>query len=299
MIKLLRRNFFVALIVSFIILPGTMVHANESNGNQGNQGNQINQLIDEVYFEQPQNVSPQSNTIDSFTVSIGTINSMSNEELIKKIQEFTSWDNSTCKKFIDNIKYSKKTSISSDSSAETDSSIASAPIYDIRRVTEWVTTPYVTKTEKWVTFSSSWIGIDAYRSAVGMSKGREEEKTVTTTLGYSGDSLIKTYLGLTLEFSSSQTTTISENQTCPGWTTMNWRPYIAFYKDYYYGRQTSYTKITDVATGKFTISDRTYSDYNGQNNRLITKTTEVWSRVNATQDITALTPLPPTGPPMF
>ena len=213
------------------------------------------------------------------------ISSSTCEELLHMVQDFTGWNKDESLSFV---------------SLLTKQTRAVQPrIYQMERITEWVEVPHLYDSEIWVHYSKEWLGIDAYRSSVGMSKGMEESKTISLTLGFSGDKVIKDIIGFNAEGNVNQTTTVSASQTCPAWTTMNWRPYIVFRKDYYKGKKTTYIKTYNLATGEYTISNQTFEDYSGVNSCLVTKTTEMWSRVNEKQDVMAPTPLPPTTMPII
>ena len=170
-----------------------------------------------------------------------------------------------------------------------------APAYGIYDHPEWYIEPYVKTSTKMVVYATSWIGIDAYRSSVGMTKGKTETKTIKFSLGYTGDKEIKNFNNkLTASFESSTTTTVSESQTCPAWTTMNWRPYALYWKDEYYGKM----KITTIIPYTGGVYENVwYEEFTGTDKRLITDTTEVWSRVNSAHNVNATTPTPPTGAP--
>lgn len=170
-----------------------------------------------------------------------------------------------------------------------------APTYGIYDHPEWQIEPYVKSTVKGVTYSTSWIGIDAYRSSVGMSKGKTETKEISGKLGFNGSAEIKKFKGnLTAEFTAKASTTVTENQTCPAWTTMNWRPYLLYWIDTYYGKM----KITTIIPSSGGVYENVwYEDHTGTNRRKITDTTEVWSRVNTAHNVNATTPAPPTDAP--
>lgn len=167
---------------------------------------------------------------------------------------------------------------------------------DVKVVSEWNIQPYLRKTAKKVTYSTSWIGIDAYRSSVGMSKGRTETKEISEKLGFSGSAEIKKAFkaSFSTEYIETASTTVSENQTCPAWTTMNWRPYLLFFEDYYYGKMKTTTTIT---TPYGVTKNVIYKDHIGINKRKITSSTEVWARENVKRNIKATTPMPPTDAP--
>lgn len=75
---------------------------------------------------------------------------------------------------------------------------------------------------------------------------------------------------------------------------MNWRPYLLYWIDTYYGKM----KITTIIpTGTGVYENVWYEDHTGTNKRKITDTTEVWSRVNSSHNVSATTPAPPTGAP--
>lgn len=170
-----------------------------------------------------------------------------------------------------------------------------SPIYGIYDHPEWYIKPYIKSSTRMVTYATTWIGIDAYRSSVGMSKGREETKQISFSLGYTGSAEIKDFSNeLSASYSHTSSTTISESQQCPAWTTMNWRPYVLWDKQVYYGKM----KITTIIPSIGGVYENVwYDDHEGENKKIVTETTEVWSRVNYAQDVNATTPIPSTGAP--
>ncbi|MFB2022669.1 hypothetical protein ACEVJL_14550 [Pseudoflavonifractor sp. P01025] len=66
-----------------------------------------------------------------------------------------------------------------------------APVYGLYDHPEWYIKPYIKSTRRMVQYATQWIGIDAYRSSVGMTKGRSETKSITFSLGYTGSAEIK------------------------------------------------------------------------------------------------------------
>lgn len=57
-----------------------------------------------------------------------------------------------------------------------------APAYGVYDHPTWQIQPYVKSTVKGVTYATSWIGIDAYRSSVGMSKGKQKQRKFLESL---------------------------------------------------------------------------------------------------------------------
>ena len=170
-----------------------------------------------------------------------------------------------------------------------------APVYGLYDHTEWYIKPYIKSTRRMVQYATQWIGIDAYRSSVGMTKGRSETKSITFSLGYTGSAEIKKVKNeLKASFSHTSSVTVSESQTCPAWTTMNWRPYTLFDEQTYYGKM----KITTIIPNPGGVYQKVwYDEHEGVNKKLVLDTHEVWSRENKAKDVNARTPQPPTGKP--
>lgn len=61
-----------------------------------------------------------------------------------------------------------------------------APMYGLYDHAEWYIKPYLKSSRRMVQYATSWIGIDAYRSAVGMTKGKSENKEHHIFLGIYG-----------------------------------------------------------------------------------------------------------------
>lgn len=238
---------------------------------------------DTYYFDSPQPLSAEEPEIhNSLLFSVDEIKKMTKDEFITALSTQASLTDTEIEQIV-SYYHSK------------DFELGVAPTYGIYDHTEWQIKPYVKSSVKGVTYSTSWIGIDAYRSSVGMTKGKTETKEISGTLGFSGSSEIKKFKGtLKSEFTAKSSTTVSESQSCPAWTTMNWRPYLLYWIDTYYGKM----KITTIIpTGTGVYKNVWYEDHTGTNKRKITSTTEVWSRKNTSHNLTAKTPAPPTGAP--
>ncbi|MBM7569163.1 hypothetical protein [Paenibacillus sacheonensis] len=154
----------------------------------------------------------------------------------------------------------------------------------------WSTEPHITLSQDRVTYSTSWVTEDNYRSSVPITVTYTKTLSTNATLGFSGSGLIKSKLGFTASFGVTQTSTIAQGATVPGWTAWGYRPYIKYHLDewegiYYYIDSTG--GIVQTIEGPVT----------GSNKTLITKSNEYWSRTNTTQSLTATTPTPPTGVP--
>lgn len=170
-----------------------------------------------------------------------------------------------------------------------------APMYGLYDHAEWYIKPYLKSSRRMVQYATSWIGIDAYRSAVGMTKGKSETKSITFSLGYTGSAEIKKVKNeLKAGFNYTSSVTVTESQSCPAWTTMNWRPYTLFDEETYYGKM----KITTIIPNPNGVYEKVwYDEHEGINKKLVLDTHEVWSRENKTKDVNAKTPQPPTGKP--
>ena len=239
----------------------------------------IGELIE---YESPSMLTQEDPVENRLLISIEEINLMTDQELVRSLKDLTPLTDEEITQIVEYYR-------------SEDFKNGISPAYGIYDHTEWSIKPYVKSSQKSVTYATSWIGIDAYRSAVGMSKGRTESKTISTKLGFTGSAEIKKYKpSLTAEFNFSTTTTVSESQVCPAWTTMNWRPYILYWIDTYYGKM----KVTTIIPGAGGVYENVwYDELTGTDKRKITDTTEVWSRVNTKQSVNATTPTPPTGAP--
>lgn len=236
-----------------------------------------------VYYNMPKSVVEEEPEIkNKLLISTDDIVKMNEEELINTLKTQTPLDSEEISQIVQYYK-------------SEDFKNGIEPTYGIYDHPEWQIKPYVKSTVKSVTYATSWIGIDAYRSSVGMSKGKTVTKEISGKLGFSGSTEIKKYKpSLTAEFTAKATTTVSESQTCPAWTTMNWRPYLLFWKDTYYGKM----KITTIVPSGTGIYENVwYEEHTGTDKRKITSTTEVWSAQNKTHNVNATTPAPPTGAP--
>lgn len=160
----------------------------------------------------------------------------------------------------------------------------------------WRVNPRITNTRRWAVFATSWIGIDAFRSSVGMSFTQSVNRSISYTVGFTGSAQIRNFnSSLTASRQSTHSITITHGTEVPAWTTSNWRPYITEYRDTWEG-----TEMMGIVISIFPIWQVVFSHdevRTGTNHRLINETTEIWSRVNTNQLTHLPTPLPPTGPP--
>lgn len=271
----------VKKLISFA-LSGIMVMGMSMTAFAAEDGTITEILEGPIYYDIPQTVDESPESEETLIISSGDIENMSAEELAAFLSNQTPLYEDEISQI---VAYYQSEDYQNDIT----------PMYGIYDHPEWYIKPYVKSSTKRVTYSRSWIGIDAYRSSVGMTKGKTESKTIKFTLGYTGSKEIKEFDNkLSASFETSTTTTVSESQTCPAWTTMNWRPYATYWEDEYYGKM-KITTIVPTATG--VVQNIWYEEHTGTNKRLINDTTEVWSRVNSSHNINAVTPTPPTGKP--
>lgn len=169
------------------------------------------------------------------------------------------------------------------------------PTYGIYDFPEWDEPPVITDSVTWVAYSTNWIGIDAYRSSVGMKKSKTESLTISFNIGFEGSAEIKKIDSkFELRHGVEHTITMSEEVECPAWTTVNWRPYAVYREDKYEGVM----KVRTIAPTVLGVYEYVWYDPHEATNRvLITQTTETWSRYNENHSLTAATPLPPTTAP--
>lgn len=156
----------------------------------------------------------------------------------------------------------------------------------------WRIDPYVTKTTNGITYSSTWVGYDNYRSSVKTKCTYNKTSKTTKTLGFSGDSLIKDKFGFKASYDETQSASITTETSIPAWTVWDTRPYITWTQYDYFGSWTveSYNPLTGNTT--YTTSGKT-----GTNFVKRVGNTEAWSATNSKKSTTATTPLPPTGTP--
>lgn len=237
----------------------------------------------EIIYDIPQPLSEETPEGERLLISAKEIASMSESEFVAALQEKA--PQLTDDEISQIVKYYQ--------SEDFENGIA--PVYGLYDHPEWYIKPYIKKTTRMVTYATSWIGIDAYRSSVGMTKGRSETKSITFSLGYTGSKEIKSVKNeLKASFNHTSSVTVSESQTCPGWTTMNWRPYTLYDEQIYYGKM-KVTTIMPIVGGVY--ENVWYDELEGVNKQLVLDTHEVWSRENTTRNVNALTPQPPTGKP--
>ncbi|SNS67507.1 hypothetical protein SAMN05446037_101673 [Anaerovirgula multivorans] len=160
----------------------------------------------------------------------------------------------------------------------------------------WHKHPYLASSKRYVAYSKTWVGIDAYRSSVGMTKGSSETKSISYTLGFEGSGDIKKVkTTFKSSFTATNSYTVSESATCPAWTTMAWRPYTTYDLETWKGVMKR-TTIIPLPNGEIYQSVG-YEDREGTNKVEVNKTHEVWSRVNTSKNVNATSPSPPTSAP--
>ena len=168
---------------------------------------------DVYYYDSPQPFSMEETEINEHLLfSVEDIAEMTEVEFAKALEENTPLDSKEIEQIVSYY--------NSD-----DFKQGIAPMYGIYDHPEWQITPYKKERQKWCAYATSWIGIDAYRSGVGITKGYTETKDVSTTLGYKGSKEIEKYIGsFSAETTTTYTTTVNESAFCEPWNTINWRP---------------------------------------------------------------------------
>ncbi|MEC0110727.1 hypothetical protein P4H27_27585 [Paenibacillus taichungensis] len=154
----------------------------------------------------------------------------------------------------------------------------------------WSKAPVITSSKDLITYSTSWITEDNYRSSVPITATYTKTLTTSVSLGFTGANVIKDKMGFNATFNETQTSTIAQGATVPGWTVWGTRPYIKWTEEnwtgtYYYIDSTG--GIVQVIEGPVS----------GTNKKLRTKSNEYWSRENTSKSTSATTPAPPTGVP--
>ncbi|WP_339257516.1 hypothetical protein MKZ12_25980 [Paenibacillus sp. FSL R5-0713] len=154
----------------------------------------------------------------------------------------------------------------------------------------WSKEPAITSSKDLITYSTTWITEDNYRSSVPITATYTKKLTTSVSLGFTGANVIKNKMGFNATFSATQESTIAQGATVPGWTVWGTRPYIKWTEEnwtgtYYYIDSTG--GIVQVIEGPVS----------GINKKLRTKSNEYWSRENSSKNSSATTPAPPTGAP--
>lgn len=155
----------------------------------------------------------------------------------------------------------------------------------------WFTEPYVYQTEDWISWNS-WITENNYLSSVSISVSSTKSSTAETKLGFSGDSEVKVRLGLSWEYTKSQTSTLTVGTTVPAWTIWGRRPYIEYRKDFWKGTQAE--EWYDLIKGGWATTFRTKT---GINKVLTNSATQYWDSVNSSHNRNLASPEPPSGMP--
>lgn len=270
---------FMSII--FCLLFATSASTTTAFAQESNIKNECKtEIIETVYQRENDTNNQNESTKVEILLTANQVKSMSKAQLISTLDNLTELDSNQIIALANTLKNGNSIN------AMTATSPTSG------QVKEWVIEPYIETRYKTATYTTSWIGIDAYRSSVGMTKGKSDEKTVSVTLGFEGAKEIKAVKStFKASFTKSFKTVISESQSCPAWTTMNWRPYILSYEDHWYGKQ-KITSYIPMIGGAVSVQVE-YKEYTAIDKSLITESTEVWSRVNSKKDVNAATPLPP------
>ncbi|WP_212937880.1 hypothetical protein [Paenibacillus antibioticophila] len=197
-------------------------------------------------------------------------------------------------KYSENIKNIDKTIESLLSSKSNSSKINSeiVPFYSDGQVIMqgWSKEAKLISSENRVTYKTSWITEDNYRSSVPITATYTKTSSVSKSIGFEGDAEIKAKFGFTASATVSQSTTISQGADVPAWTVWGTRPYIKYKLEKYSGEY-YYTIFAGGSLNTY------YYNKTGENYILITKSNEYWSRTNTSKSTTATTPTPPTGAP--
>lgn len=274
-----------------IILTLSLALFLPANNSDAATKKQTDKLLETIIYE-----APTSETMDEIVLSSTEANTLSTSEITALIKSRTHFDDTQVQRMLTSVQQAKKAAKTSNTVSlmadHTHSGIPFTSYYE----NLWTTAPRLTRTEKWLSWNS-WIGVDAYRSAVGKSKGTEESISASTTIGFEGFEKILQFCSFSWGQTKTSTSTISSAFTCPAWTTYNERPYIAYYKDYWEGiwsRGLYYVWFDGCVTLQSTDQP---SIKQGTNSRLFLSSEELWSRVNDTHNVNLATPMPPTGQP--
>ncbi|WP_103110966.1 hypothetical protein [Brevibacillus reuszeri] len=154
----------------------------------------------------------------------------------------------------------------------------------------WDTEPYITSSQPMVTYSTSWIVEDNYRSSTAVNVKYSKSMKTSTTIGFSGAAEIKSKLSFTASKTHEYTTAVEQGATVGAWTIWGKRPYIKWTKQDYKGVWYQvWHNGSEYITGTI--------DKTGTNNRLDIAATEYWDKVNTAKNPNASSPTPPTGQP--
>lgn len=288
----------LSIILSICIIISGLFNANIAYASDVSNDSVISTLLDVKEYDEPisikKNTQKESNSV---IISGKEAKLLSDKELTNKLKEKTNLNQEEIEDMVIQIKSVNNTDILKEANSLNVTS--SDPIYlATYHEYSWVVQPYISKTETWVNYATSWIGIDAYRSSVGLVKGTTEQKSVTKTFTFTGSLEIKKFKpSLSYTTTETQTTIITESATAPAWHTVNWRPYIAFYRDFYAGTQNDTLYGVLAYTGDVVVIYSNNNAHSGTYDRYLVKTTELWSRENTSRNENASTPLPPSGPP--
>lgn len=156
----------------------------------------------------------------------------------------------------------------------------------------WHIAPYITSSINGITYSTSWVGYDNYRSSVATNCTYNKSITTKKNIGFTGDTKIKSSLGFSWSYEISQTASVTTSTNIPAWTIWDTRPYITWTENQYLGAWTveSYNPLTGITT--YSTSSKT-----GTNIVKRVSNTEAWSATNTARNIKATSPLPPIGAP--
>ena len=289
--KNIQKLLILVLIVTITFMNTIIAKASDYSMPVTSEEKPYDLLLETITYDDNVSYNVPSSTT-KILISKDEIQKMSDSQLKMVLSQKTNMSTKDINILVKQMESQKKllnNSIYSDTNYST--LFSGLPI----TITSWDREPYVYLTERWVTYSTSWIGIDAYRSSVPMTKGESEYISIIYALGFSGSGEIKKFKGtLTASCDYTRTTTVSSTDTCPAWTVAMWRPYSTWYKDYYSGvlKHTVYTQVG------LELHEYVYFEpVGGEDRRLIYAADEMWSRVNTSEDKYASTPVPPTSAP--
>jgi len=153
----------------------------------------------------------------------------------------------------------------------------------------WLQGPYITDSSLVTAASVAWSGYDNYRSSLELEVTEEKAKTISYSLGFTGDVEIKLKFGFSASYDNSYTSKFTVGTKVPAWTVWYHRPYVKYYKDNYVGVVKNY--YINALTGAMAIEETGVS---GDNRTLLVDATQYEDYTNIAQDRQARTPNPPS-----
>ncbi|MHB8065338.1 MAG: hypothetical protein ACYDG2_22455 [Ruminiclostridium sp.] len=141
-------------------------------------------------------------TFDGIVDEKGNINVPSKEEMKKRYLEKLNKDPEIYQDNINNIdsivdetiNVIKAEKIKKSNSEVSSSGVVTAGILP---QSYWYKTPWVDTTYNGITYSTSWVGFDNYRSSVATLCTYSKSSSTTKSIGFSGDGLFKGFFGFT------------------------------------------------------------------------------------------------------